>query len=90
MRLSPLQNGLALALTVGLLYVACAVLVIIAPEATPTVVRLVVHGLDTGAVAISSSPPALPSVAVGLVLISAYSFVAGALYGWIGNRLARA
>lgn len=87
--LSALRYGLAFAITVGLLYVACAIVTLVAPTAIASVIDTVVHGLDIGPLTRNLQPAPVSRMVVGLISITLYSFVAGTLYGAIRNLLAR-
>lgn len=88
-RLNPVATGLSLAITVGLLYLLCALTVAIAPGALSTTLGLVVHGLNSVPLTQQVPPTSLPAVLVGLLAIMAYSFIAGLLFGLVDNVLAR-
>lgn len=87
--LSALRQGTAFAATVGLLYVACAIVAMIAPQAIPHALDVVVHGLDIGSLTQNVRPTTWTEVCAGLLYVVGYTFVAGTLYGSIRNALAR-
>jgi hypothetical protein len=87
--LSALRYGFVLAITVGLLYVACGIATMVAPTAIATVINSVVHGLNIGSLTRNLPATNLGQVAVGLVSISVYSFIAGCVYGVVRNVLGR-
>lgn len=86
---SPAATGLSLAITLGLLYVACALVVAIAPGALSAGFGLVVHSLDLAPLMRQVPPMRLSIVLMGLVVIMAYGFVAGLLFGLVSNAVAR-
>lgn len=88
-RLNPVSTGLALAITVGLLYLLCALMVAMAPGALPAALGLVVHGLNLAPLTQQVPSVSLPAVLTGLLAIMAYSFIAGLLFGLVNNVLAR-
>lgn len=88
-RLSPAATGLSVAITVGLLYLLCALMVVIAPGALSVAFGLVVHGLNIVPLTQQVPPISLPAVLVGLLAILVYSFIAGLLFGLVNNLLAR-
>lgn len=87
MSLSPLRTGLAFALTIAVLYLACLLLMLAAPGAVLWVFSTWVHGLNLAPLT-SQPPPVDPARAfIGLFLISGYAFIAGAIYGAIRKWL---
>lgn len=88
-KLPALRQGAAFAATVGLLYVACAIVAMVSPGAIPSALDVVVHGLDMGSLTRSVPPTTAGEVGAGLLYVLVYSFVAGTLYGAIRNALAR-
>jgi hypothetical protein len=87
--LSPQSCGLSLALTAALLYLACALVVALAPGALLAGLRLVVHGLSLSGLSPAVDELRWGSVLVGTVAVAVYAFVAGVLFGavhrWIGG-----
>jgi hypothetical protein len=88
-RLSALRYGFVFAITVGLLYIACGIATMVAPTAIATVIDAVVHGLNIGSLTRNLPATSLGEVAIGLVYISIYSFIAGCVYGAVRNVLGR-
>ncbi len=88
-RLSPITQGLILSLTIGVLYLLCAIAVAIAPDILSSALGLVTHGLNLAPLAQSVAPMTLTDLLVGLLVLMAYSFVAGAIYAVIHNLLRR-
>ena len=88
-RLNPITIGLSLAITVGLLYLLCALAVAFAPGALMAALSLVAHGLNLAPLMQQVAPITLPAVLVGLLALMAYSFIGGLLFGLVNNALAR-
>ena len=88
-RLNPITIGLSLAITVGLLYLLCALAVAFAPGALMGALGLVAHGLNLAPLMQQVAPITLPAVLVGLLALMAYSFIGGLLFGLVNNALAR-
>jgi len=86
-RLNPAATGLSLAITVGLLYLLCALVVAFAPDALMAALGLVAHGLNLAPLMQQVAPISPTAVLVGLLAIMAYSFVAGLLFGLVNNML---
>ncbi len=86
--LSPLGYGVALAITVGILYLSCAVVSMIAPAALADAIDVVAHGVNISPLTDNVAPVKLGDVIIGLLYIGCYSFVAGVLFGAIRNRMA--
>lgn len=89
-RLNPITTGLSLAITVGLLYLLCALVVTFAADAFMAALGLVAHGLNLAALTQQVAPIRLTAVLGGLLALMVYSFVAGLLFGFVNNAFARA
>jgi hypothetical protein len=87
--LSAWRSGLAFAITVSLLYIACAIATLAAPSAIASVIDTVVHGLNIGPLTRDLPPAQVSAMATGLVYVTLYSFVAGTLYSAVRNLLAK-
>lgn len=77
----PVSYGLTLAVTVGLLYLACAAIVALVPGALAAALSLVLHGLS-----LSLSPAPVEELTwtglfLGTLTLVAYAFAAGAVFG---------
>ena len=88
-RSRPLSYALTLAVTVGVLYLACAVVVALVPGALAAALRLVLHGLN-----LSLSPAAVEGmtwsrVLLGTLAIGAYAFIAGGVFGFVRDGIER-
>ena len=82
----PWVTGAALAVTVGMVYLVCAVAVALFPDGTLAFFNTWLHGLDLTLV----KRPAMKSLTAaewiyGFVSAVTASFLAGALYGWARN-----
>lgn len=89
-QLTPLRTGAAFAVTVAILYVACLVAVWIAPGLVLAVFATWVHGLNLEPLTTNPPPLDLSRALLGLLLISAYFFIAGAVYGVVRQWLSPA
>lgn len=87
--LPAIRQGVAFAATAGLLYLACAIVAMVAPGAIPGALDVVVHGLEIGSLTRDVPPTTVGEVGAGLVYVIVYSFVAGTLYGTVRNALVR-
>ena len=82
----PWVTGAALAVTVGMVYLVCAVAVALFPDGTLAFFNTWLHGLDLTLV----KRPATKALTAGewiygFVSAVTASFLAGALYGWARN-----
>jgi len=76
--------GLALAIVAVIAYVACAILVAIAPLATVNVFGALFHGIDISKI---STTPTLGRTIVGLIEIFILGYILGWLFGVVHNRI---
>ena len=88
MPLSPLRTGAAFALTIAVLYLGCFLLMLLAPGTVLWIFSTWVHGLNLAPLTTNPPPVHVGRGLIGLVLISAYAFVAGGIYGVIRRWLA--
>ena len=82
-----ISAGVALAITVGIGYAACALAFRAAPDAAMTFMNALFHGLDFRKL---QSGPALfdfGSFFFALLVAVVWAFVLGAVFGWITDRL---
>lgn len=79
----------SLALTVGLLYSLCGVVVAVAPGALGAALRIIAHGLNISVLAQSVPTMSFAAFLLGLLTVTVYSFVAGYLYALVHNLFAR-
>lgn len=88
-RINKVGVASSLAITVGLLYALCGVVVAIAPDALGAALGVVAHGLNTTMLTQSAPPMSLARFLAGLLAIMVYAFVAGYLYALVHNLIAR-
>jgi large-conductance mechanosensitive channel len=82
-----MSTGVALAITVGIGYAACALAFRAAPDAAMTFMNALFHGLDFRKL---QGGPALfdfSSFSFALLIAVAWAFVFCAFFGWIVDRL---
>ncbi|HEY7743487.1 MAG TPA: DUF5676 family membrane protein [Burkholderiales bacterium] len=84
----PWINGAALAVTVGVVYIVCAIGVALFPDGTLTFFNTWAHGVD---VTLAKRPATRPLAAgewiFGFVSIVLSGYLVGALHGWTRNLL---
>ncbi len=84
--IKPWVTGAALAVTVGMVYLVCALAVALFPDGTLAFFNTWLHGLD---LTLLKRPATQPLTAAewiyGFVSAVTASFLAGALYGWARN-----
>ena len=85
--LTPLRTGAALALTIAVLYLACLVLMLLAPGLVLAIFSTWVHGLNLAPLTTNPPPISIARAALGLLLISGYAFIAGSVYGVVRRWL---
>ncbi|MFZ5657292.1 MAG: DUF5676 family membrane protein [Pseudomonadota bacterium] len=83
------RYGAALSLTAGVLYIACAIVAMLVPDAIARALTTVVHGLNIGGLTSQVPSTSIDAVGMGLVYVTVYAFVAGWLFGVVHNSLAR-
>lgn len=89
-RHDPLAIGLSLSVTAGLLYLICALTVVLAPGAFTAALAKLFHGLNLSALLTPNPPaPTLGAVMVGTLLVMIYAFFAGWLFGFVHRRFTR-
>ena len=77
----------ALAVTTGLIYVVCAVLVVLFPDLSLTVFQSWFHGLDISKLALANVT--VGTFVLGLATITAFAWGTGYLFVWVSNKLAK-
>ena len=82
-----IPTGLALAVTVGIGYAACALAFRAAPEAAISFMNALFHGLDFRRLQTGPAPFDLGSFFVALLVLVVWAFALGAVFGWITERL---
>ena len=88
-KLDPLRTGAAVALTVAMVSILCAVSVYLFPDGTVEFVNSWTHGLDL-TVLRTGRPITAGSFVLGLFNASLTGFVVGALFAWVRNFIDRA
>jgi len=83
-RLNAKRVGYSLAAVSGIVYLACAILVAIAPSWTVSFFGALFHGIDITQIA--RTPVPLGSTVLGLVEIVVLGYVVGWLYAKIYNK----
>ena len=83
-RLNAKRVGYSLAAVSGIVYLACAILVAIAPSWTVSFFGALFHGIDIAQIA--RTPVPLGSAVLGLVEIVVLGYVVGWLYAKIYNK----
>ena len=86
--LSPVRTGAAFALTISVLYLACLVLMVLAPGTVIWIFSTWVHGLNLDPLTTNVPPITAIRALAGLCLISGYGFLAGVVYGSVRRWLA--
>jgi hypothetical protein len=82
----PWVRGAALAVTVGIVYVICAVAVALFPDGTLAFFSTWLHGVDLTLVKRPATKPLTAGEWIyGFVSAVVAGYVAGALYGWARN-----
>lgn len=82
-----ISTGVALAITVGIGYTACALIFRAAPDAAMTFMNALFHGLDFRRLQSGPAPFDFSSFSYALFVAVAWAFVLGAVFGWIVDRL---
>ena len=82
-----IPTGVALALTVGIGYAACALVFRTAPDAAMTFMNALFHGLDFRKLQSGPAPFDFSSFSFALFVAVAWAFVLGVVFGWIVDRL---
>jgi len=82
----PWVRGAALAVTVGIVYIVCAIAVALFPDGTLAFFNTWLHGVDLTLVKRPATKPLTAAEWIyGFVSAVTASFLAGALYGWARN-----
>ncbi|MEK6840648.1 MAG: DUF5676 family membrane protein [Nanoarchaeota archaeon] len=83
-KISSKRVAYSLALVAGIVYLACAILVAIAPAWTVNFFGALFHGIDISQIA--RAPVPLASTALGFVEIIVLGYLVGLLFGAIYNK----
>ena len=86
-QLTPLRTGASFALTSAVLYLACFLLMMLAPGVVLAIFSTWVHGLNLGPLTTDAPPLDVGRALWGLLSISGYGFIAGLVYGLVGRWL---
>lgn len=86
--MSPFRTGITLAITVGLFYALCTLVWVLAPGPFLSFMNSLFHGMDFTSMV---QPDAFdwPGFVTALLVLSAWSLLAGSFFAWLFNRLAR-
>ena len=87
-KLSPFSVGSATAVTLTIVNALCAVAVALWPDAVLEFFNSFAHGLDLKPLK-STEPLGLGRFLFGLVGLAVVGFVAGAIFAWVYNLVAR-
>lgn len=84
-KLNVKKVALSLAAVSAILYIACALLIAIAPDFTVSLFSNLFHGVDISQIAGTSI--SIGSILIGLIEVIVYALIAGALFAVIYNKL---
>ncbi len=85
-RNTPLITGAALSLTTGVGYALCTLVFWIWPEAAANFMNALFHGLDFRKLQGAPALFGFSSFLYALVVMMAWTFGLGAIYGWVSER----
>lgn len=88
-RVKPFNVGAALAVTVVVTYLLCALVVALAPGAAEAILAVVAHSTNVDEL-FRPEQISFANVLGGTVAVGIYFFVTGVIFGWIYNRFAPA
>ncbi len=83
-KLNARRVSLSLAATIGIISVVCALLILIAPQATMNLFGAIFHGIDISQI---TKPITLGGALLGTVEVAIIALVAGWLFAVIYNKL---
>lgn len=86
--MTPIRTGITLAIVVATLYALCTLVWMLAPGPFLGFMNSLFHGLDFSSL-VKSSQFAWPPFLSALLVLSAWSLLAGAFFAWVFDRLAR-
>ena len=81
-----MATGVALAITTGVGYAACALVFRVWPDAGMQFMNALFHGLDFGKLARGPAPFEFSAFSYALVVTLVWAFALGALFGWLVER----
>ena len=82
-----MRTGAALAITVAVAYALCSLLFLTWPEAAATFMNSLFHGLDFRKLQSGPTLFSFGAFAYALLVMAAWAFAVGTLFGWISGRL---
>ena len=84
--IKPWASGAAVAVTAGVVYVVCAMAVLLFPDGTLAFFNTWAHGVDVTLVKRPAAKPLAASEWIfGFVSIVVSGYLVGAFYGWVRN-----
>lgn len=86
-RATPINTGAALAITAGVGYAACAVAFYLFPDSAVNFMNALFHGLDFRKLQTGPALFSFGSFGYALVLMMAWAFGLGAIFGWVLDRV---
>ena len=86
--MAPFRTGITLAITVAVFYALCTLVWALAPGPFLGYMNSLFHGLDFTSL-VQSSRFAWPAFVMALLVLGVWSFLAGAFFAWLFNRLSR-
>ena len=81
------STGIALAVTVGVLYALCTLMWVLAPGPSLGFMNSLFHGMDFSGM-VQLRPFAWSGFLVALLLLSGWALLAGTFFAWLRDRLA--
>ena len=81
------STGIALAVTVGVLYALCTLMWVLAPGPSLGFMNSLFHGMDFSGM-VQPRPFAWSGFLVALLLLSSWALLAGTFFAWLRDRLA--
>ena len=81
------STGIALAVTVGVLYALCTLMWVLAPGPSLGFMNSLFHGMDFSGM-VQPRPFAWSGFLVALLLLSGWALLAGTFFAWLRDRLA--
>ena len=86
-RVNPLHTSIALAVTVGIGYTACALAFWLWPDTAASYMNALFHGLDFRKLQSGPTMFSFGSFFYALVVSVIWAFGLGAIFGWVLNRV---
>lgn len=84
----PMRTGFALAITVGVFYVLCAIVWVLAPGPLPGFTNNLFHGMDFSRM-VQTQPFAWPGFLTALIVASTWALLASMFFAWPADRVTR-